>query len=52
MTRKTCSMYGLTLVAACISSPGSAAELPRSGTYSGQYGWTFTGQVKQLGFAY
>lgn len=27
----------------------SAADLPKSGTYSGHYGWTFTGQVQELG---
>ena len=49
MTRLTAVVYGLTLVALGFSAPGSTADLPRSGTYSGHYGWTFTGQVQQLG---
>ncbi len=31
----------------CLSA--AAADLPKSGTYSGHYGWTFNGQVQQLG---
>jgi len=39
----------LTLAALCLSLPAGAADLPKSGSYSGHYGWTFTGQAQQLG---
>ena len=26
-----------------------AANLPQTGTYSGHFGWTFSGQVQELG---
>ena len=49
MTRKTSALYGLTLVAFGFGSPVWTADLPKSGTYSGHYGWTFAGQVQRLG---
>lgn len=41
--------HGSALAALLLSTSVSAADLPKSGTYSGHYGWTFTGQVQQLG---
>ena len=49
MNRKTSGIYVLSVAAACLSLPASAADLPKSGKYSGHYGWTFTGQVQKLG---
>jgi len=49
MTRRTTLLYGLTISAFCIGSVAAAGDLPKSGTYSGHYGWTFNGQVQQLG---
>jgi hypothetical protein len=49
MNRKTSGIYALAVAAACLSLPASAADLPKSGKYSGHYGWTFTGQVQKLG---
>ena len=42
-------MCALAVAAVCLSLPASAADLPKSGKYSGHYGWTFTGHVQQLG---
>lgn len=39
----------LALAALCFSLPATAADLPKSGKYSGHYGWTSTGQVQKLG---
>jgi hypothetical protein len=49
MNRKTFIAYTLAVAAVCLSSPASAADLPKSGTYSAHYGWTFSGQVQELG---
>lgn len=49
MSRVTSVVCALAFAAACLSSPATAADLPKSGTYSGHYGWTFTGQVQVLG---
>ena len=49
MTRNTSIARGLAVAALCLSSPAAAADLPKKGTYSGHYGWTFTGQVQKLG---
>jgi hypothetical protein len=32
-----------------VSGLAQATDLPKSGTYSGHFGWTFTGQVQELG---
>jgi len=49
MTRNTSIAHGLALAVLCLSLPAAAADLPKSGKYSGHYGWTFTGQVQKLG---
>jgi hypothetical protein len=49
MNRKTFIAYTLAVAAVCLSSPASAADLPKSGTYSAQYGWAFSGHVQELG---
>ena len=49
MTRNTSIVHVLVLAALCFSLPAAAADLPKKGTYSGHYGWTFTGQVQKLG---
>jgi hypothetical protein len=49
MNRNTSVAYALAVAAACLSLPAPAADLPKSGTYSAHYGWTFTGQVQELG---
>ena len=49
MTRKTLFVYGLAFSALGFSLPISGAELAKSGSYSGHYGWTFTGDVQRLG---
>jgi hypothetical protein len=49
MTRKVFVRSGTVLAACMLGWSALAADLPKSGTYSGHYGWTFTGQVQQLG---
>jgi len=49
MNRNTSVAYALAVAAMCLSLLASAADLPKSGKYSGHYGWTFTGQVQKLG---
>jgi hypothetical protein len=49
MTRITSIVSLLALAALCLTSSATAGDLPKSGKYSGHYGWTFTGQVQQLG---
>lgn len=49
MTRMHSIVSLLALAALCLTSPATAGDLPKSGTYSGHYGWTFTGQIQQLG---
>jgi hypothetical protein len=49
MIRVTSIACTFALAAACLGLPANAADLPRSGTYSGHYGWTFNGQVQELG---
>ncbi len=49
MNRVTSIACALAFAAACLSLPATAADLPKSGTYSGHYGWTFNGQVQELG---
>lgn len=49
MIRNTSIVRTFALAALCFSLPAAAADLPKRGTYSGHYGWTFTGQVQQLG---
>ena len=41
--------YVLAVAAACLGSHASAADLPKSGTYSAHYGWAFSGQIHELG---
>ena len=49
MNRNISSVCALAVAAMCLSLLVSAADLPKSGKYSGHYGWTFTGQVQKLG---
>jgi hypothetical protein len=49
MNRNISVAYALALAAACLSSSAFAADLPKSGTYAAHYGWTFSGQVQELG---
>jgi hypothetical protein len=49
MNRHTSVAYALAVAAVCLSVPASAADLPKSGTYTAHYGWTFSGQVQELG---
>ena len=49
MARNTSIAQGLAVAALCLSLPAAAADLPKKGKYSGHYGWTFIGQVQQLG---
>jgi len=49
MNRNMSVAYALALAAACLSSSTLAADLPKSGTYAAHYGWTFSGQVQELG---
>jgi len=49
MNRNTSVAYALAVAAVCLSVPASAADLPKSGTYTAHYGWTFSGQVQELG---
>ena len=49
MSRNISAAYVLALAAACLSSSAFAADLPKSGTYAAHFGWTFSGQVQELG---
>jgi hypothetical protein len=49
MNRKTYRVFAVAVAGACIGLPATADDLPRSGTFSAHYGWTFTGQVQELG---
>lgn len=49
MNRYTYVAYAFAVAAVFISASAPAADLPKSGTYSGHYGWTFNGQVQKLG---
>jgi hypothetical protein len=49
MNHNTCVAYALAVVAVSLSLSALSADLPKSGKYSGHYGWTFTGQVQKLG---
>jgi hypothetical protein len=49
MIRNTSGVYALAVAAVGLSLAASAADLPKSGRYSGHCGWTFTGQVQKLG---
>lgn len=49
MTRTTSIVSSLVLAGLFCASSATAGDLPKSGKYSGHYGWTFTGQVQQLG---
>ena len=42
-------VHGAALAATCLSSSALAADLPKTGTYSAHFGWTFSGQVQDLG---
>lgn len=39
----------MALIATLAATSAVAADLPKSGTYSAHYGWTFSGQVQELG---
>lgn len=49
MNRVHCSTYALALAASLLCAAAPAADLPASGTYSAHYGWTFFGEVQELG---
>ena len=49
MSRNISAAYVLAVAAACLSSCALAADLPKSGTYAAHFGWTFSGQVQELG---
>ncbi len=49
MNRKTFVLIAVTVAIAWTGAAAAADELPRSGTFSAHYGWTFTGQVQELG---
>src|SRR4051812_31942363 len=49
MKRNTSGVFALAVAAACLCLSAFAADLSKSGKYSGHYGWTFTGQVQKLG---
>lgn len=49
MTIRTALVSAVAISASAFGAVAAAADLPRTGTYSGHYGWTFTGQVQQLG---
>src|SRR6266545_2030411 len=49
MNRNMSVACALALAAACLSSSALAADLPKSGTYAAHFGWTFSGQVQELG---
>jgi hypothetical protein len=49
MRRPLPCIYALTVAAVCFSLSSAAADPPKSGKYSGHYGWTFVGQVQKLG---
>ncbi len=49
MNRNASIAYAVAVAAACLSSSAHAADLPKSGTYSAHYAWTFSGQVQELG---
>ena len=49
MNRNISVAYAVALAAACLSSSALAADLPKSGTYTAHFGWTFSGQVQELG---
>src|SRR5713101_6506520 len=49
MNRNISVAYALALAAACLSSSALAADLPKGGKYAAHYGWTFSGQVQELG---
>jgi hypothetical protein len=49
MMRDTSAVFALAVAAGCLCSSAFAADVSKSGKYSGHYGWTFTGQVQKLG---
>jgi hypothetical protein len=49
MIRDKSAAYALAVAAALLSLAASSADLPKSGKYSGHYGWTFSGQTQKLG---
>jgi hypothetical protein len=48
MNRNTRVAYALAVAAVSLSLAAWSADLPKSGKYSGHYGWTFPGQVQKL----
>ena len=49
MKHDTPGGYAFAVAAGCFCLSAVAADLSKSGKYSGHYGWTFTGQVQKLG---
>ena len=49
MYRNASIVNAAAVVAACFTVSALAADLPRSGTYSAHYAWTFSGQIQELG---
>jgi hypothetical protein len=49
MTRTIAIVSLVALATFCFTLPADAGDLPKSGKYSGHYGWTFTGQIQKLG---
>jgi hypothetical protein len=49
MKRDTSGVFALAVAAGCLCLSAFAADLSKSGKYSGHYGWAFTGQVQKLG---
>ena len=49
MYRARSSVFAAAVSMISLSLSAQAADLPKSGTYSGHFGWTFSGQVQELG---
>ena len=49
MNLRTCVAFVLAIAVAFLGSSAFAADLPKSGTYAGHYGWVFKGETQELG---
>ncbi len=49
MYRKRLGVCAAGFAAVCLSLIAQAGDLPKSGTYSGHFGWVFNGQVQDVG---
>ena len=49
MCRARINICAVTFAAIVVSLSVQAADLPKTGTYSGHFGWTFSGQTQDLG---